>query len=181
MGYGETLTRIYLGLGSNVGDRQRNLRRGVRILKSGLHDARVSSVYESEPVGATQQSAFLNLVLSGKTHLSAEGLLSWVKHIERLAGRVETYRWGPRVLDIDILLFGAHLIREPNLTIPHAELLHRAFVLVPLCEIAPTETLPGGHSPCRAAEEPALAGQVVRRLGSLEGCEVGCGEACSAG
>jgi 2-amino-4-hydroxy-6-hydroxymethyldihydropteridine diphosphokinase len=96
----------------------------------------VSSIYETEPVGVTDQPLYLNLAIGTDTDLGPHELLAILKRIERDAGRTPTFHWGPRVLDIDILLFGQQVVRDQDLQIPHGEMVNRAFVLVPLAEIA---------------------------------------------
>jgi 2-amino-4-hydroxy-6-hydroxymethyldihydropteridine diphosphokinase len=97
----------------------------------------VSSLYETEPMGVVDQPPYLNLALAARTKLAPEELLARLKQIERDVGREPTFRWGPRVVDLDILLYGDLVVSRPHLTIPHAEMANRAFVLVPLAEIAP--------------------------------------------
>ena len=126
-----------LSLGSNLGNREGNLRAALQRLAAAVRVTSVSSVYESEPVGVTDQPAFLNLVVVAQANQSPGDLLSVVKEIERAVGRVPTFRWGPRVVDVDILVYGDQIIDLPNLVIPHAEMTNRAFVLVPLAEIRP--------------------------------------------
>jgi 2-amino-4-hydroxy-6-hydroxymethyldihydropteridine diphosphokinase len=132
----ETVT-AYLGLGSNLGDRQANLDRALDFLSQRLRVEKVSPVYDSEPVGNVEQPRFLNLVCQVTTNLSPEALLALVKGIENKLGR-----WGgasdtPRTIDIDILLYGDQVVKTPELVIPHPRMTKRAFVLVPLAEIAP--------------------------------------------
>jgi 2-amino-4-hydroxy-6-hydroxymethyldihydropteridine diphosphokinase len=159
------MTTTFLGLGSNLGDRQRNLRKAVGLLGDALDIVRVSSIYETDPVGVHYQPPFLNVVLQAETNLEPSALLATVKGIERDVGRVYTFRWGPRVLDVDILLYGDRTVDEPALVIPHPEMRSRAFVLVPLCEIAPQACLPDGEALCPPPE--ALSSQRVRMAGSL--------------
>lgn len=97
----------------------------------------VSSIYETDPVGPVEQPAFLNLAAAGETDLTPGHLLAGLKAIEQDVGRTPTIRWGPRVVDIDILLYGDRLVETADLSIPHREMTRRAFVLVPLAEIAP--------------------------------------------
>jgi 2-amino-4-hydroxy-6-hydroxymethyldihydropteridine diphosphokinase len=124
-------------MGSNQGDREANLRRGLDELRTHLTLRSVSSIYETEPVGVVDQPAFLNLAAGAETALEPAALLRLVKDIEREVGRRPSYRWGPRVLDIDILLYGDLTVDDAELVIPHREMTNRAFVLVPLAEIAP--------------------------------------------
>ncbi len=157
---------VYLGLGANLGDREANLCAArERLEASGVLIERCSSLYETEPWGVADQPRFLNAVCQGRTRLEPLALLAVVKRIERELGRELTVRYGPRPVDIDILLYGARLIATPELTVPHPHLRERAFVLVPLAEVAPTLRLPGdGHT---VRELLAALGTIcgVRRLG----------------
>jgi len=126
----------YLGLGSNLGDRQANLDRALALLSERLRLVKISSIYDSEPVGDIEQPRFLNLVCEASTLLPPEGLLTLAKGIEARMGRVGP-TGAPRIIDIDILFYGDQAIETPELTIPHPRLHQRAFVLVPLYEIAP--------------------------------------------
>lgn len=136
---------IYLGLGSNLGDRLANLRLGCRLMEiAGIGVTRASSLYETEPVGPPQPD-YLNAVCRVETDLAPEALLVVLKKIETEAGRVPGRRWGPRELDLDVLLYRDLTIESEDLTIPHRELLNRPFVLLPLLEIAPALTLPSGE------------------------------------
>lgn len=129
---------VYLGLGANLGDREANLMEAVRRLRSlGVKVEVCSSLYETEPIGYTDQSPFLNAACRAKTDLSPEQLLAAIKDIEREMGRVPSFLNAPRFIDIDILLYGDLVTNTPDLTIPHPRLAERAFVLVPLVEIAP--------------------------------------------
>ena len=123
------MTRVYLALGSNLGDRERQLAEARRLLeKHGVRILRESSVLETEPFGVTDQPAFLNQVLEVDWPGAPRGLLQVAKAVEREAGRRPTYRWGPRELDVDILLFGDERLDEPDLQIPHPGLLDRDFL-----------------------------------------------------
>jgi 2-amino-4-hydroxy-6-hydroxymethyldihydropteridine diphosphokinase len=126
----------YLGLGSNLGDRHGNLRRALEFLSQRLRVEKVSSVYDSEPVGNVEQPRFLNLVCQVNTTLPPEGLFALAKGIEAKLGRAGS-SGAPRPIDIDILFYGDQVINTPALVIPHPRLAERAFVLVPLAEIAP--------------------------------------------
>ena len=128
---------MYLGLGSNLGESRQNLSRAVELLSPRVNVERISSLYETEPVGYLDQPRFLNAVLRGTTFLSPEELLSKAKEIEMTLGRVPSFQNAPRPVDIDILLYGKLVIDTPELTIPHPRMEERAFVLVPLAEIAP--------------------------------------------
>jgi 2-amino-4-hydroxy-6-hydroxymethyldihydropteridine diphosphokinase len=133
------MERVFLGLGSNIGDRPANIERACRLLSTveGVRLVRISSLVETKPVGYEDQPDFINAVMEIETALAPRGLLTAIKEIERRMGRTPTVRFGPRIIDIDILLFGQRVIDEPNLTIPHPRMHERRFVLEPLAEIAP--------------------------------------------
>lgn len=144
---------VYLGLGSNLGSRCANLRAGVVALSSAVTVLAESSIYETPPWGVTDQPAFLNMALRGETGLSPHDLLHTLKQIERQLGRVPSVRYGPRLIDIDILFYDDLVLTSPELTIPHPTLHERAFVLVPLAEIAPDFVHPVLNQPVRALLE----------------------------
>lgn len=127
---------VYLGLGSNLGDRQANLDKALEFLSQRLRMGKISSIYDTEPLGESNQPRFLNLVCQAFTHLQPAGLLALAKGIERKLGRVSK-SGKPRTIDIDILLYGDQVIETPELVIPHPKMTERAFVLIPLDEIAP--------------------------------------------
>ncbi len=132
------MTVAYLGLGSNVGDRARNLAEARRLLaERGATVLRASRVRETEPYGVTDQPRFLNQVLEVWWDGRPRELLETTRSIEVAVGRRPTYRWGPREIDVDILLFGKEPVREPDLVIPHPGLRERPFVLEPLAELRP--------------------------------------------
>ena len=132
----------YLGLGSNLGEREEHLREGLRLLRNSLKLIRLSSIYETEPWGYTDQPPFLNLVCEMETDQMSHQVLEATKKVERRVGRSPTFRYGPRVLDIDLLLYGDQVISTASLTVPHPGMAERAFVLVPLAEIASTQVHP---------------------------------------
>jgi 2-amino-4-hydroxy-6-hydroxymethyldihydropteridine diphosphokinase len=140
------MTRAFIGLGSNVGDRLQCLRHAVRRLgeTAGVQVVDVSSVYETEPIGPADQPWFLNAVVAVDTSLSPIALWHRTQAIERGLDRATPYRWGPRTIDLDILLHGDKQVRTATLVIPHAELCHRAFVMIPLLELDPAIALPDG-------------------------------------
>lgn len=130
---------IFLGLGSNVGDRLRFLQKAAEAVSgfSATSVIRSSAVYETEPVGEKEQPDFLNAVLEIESELPPQELFSRLKEIEKDLGRTQTVRWGPREIDVDLLYYG-HLVMEgENLRIPHPEVARRRFVLGPLAELAP--------------------------------------------
>lgn len=128
------MTRVLLGLGSNLGDRWANLRDAIGSL-AGV--TAVSDVYETEPVGGPEQGPFLNMVVALDSDLDPRELLGVCQRLESAAGRVRDVRWGPRALDVDILWIDGVRVDEPDLQIPHPRLFVRRFVLAPLSEIAP--------------------------------------------
>jgi 2-amino-4-hydroxy-6-hydroxymethyldihydropteridine diphosphokinase len=133
------VTRAYLALGSNVGDREAHLQGAVSGLAAtpGIEVCAPSGVYETTPVGGPPQPDYLNAVVAIETTLSSRALLEVAKRLEREAGRVPGERWGPRSLDVDVLLVGDERVDEPDLVVPHPRLYERAFVLVPLADVAP--------------------------------------------
>jgi 2-amino-4-hydroxy-6-hydroxymethyldihydropteridine diphosphokinase len=157
---------VYLSLGSNLGERENNLRTAIKALSKEITLGSVSSLYETDPVGVLDQPYFLNLAVSGETSRPAEELLAAVKRIEDQAGRVPSFRWGPRVVDIDILLYDELTLETPELVIPHPEMNHRAFVLVPLAEIAPAIKPTGFRQTVRELRDE-LGDKGVRRFGAI--------------
>lgn len=135
-------TVAYLSLGSNIGDREANLRAAISRLSELGDVAAISSFYETEPMEVVDQPWFINCAVAIATGLSAEELLAGVLAIERSMGRERTQPKGPRNIDIDILLFGDAVIDSPALTVPHPGLANRPFVLAPLAEIAPDAVHP---------------------------------------
>jgi 2-amino-4-hydroxy-6-hydroxymethyldihydropteridine diphosphokinase len=127
---------VYLALGTNLGDRPANLQAAIAALPPAVTVMKRSPVYETQPWGVTDQPAFLNMVLSGKTCLDPLVLLARLKLLETRLGRQPSVRYGPRKIDIDLLFYDDMLLNSPELTIPHPGLHERAFVLVPLAELA---------------------------------------------
>ena len=131
-------TTVYLSLGSNIGDREKNLRKAIRALaEANLRVTRVSSFYETEPVDLREQPWFLNCVVEGETEVPALDLLRGLQGIERRMGSEKLVPKGPRLIDIDILVYGHDSIDLLELQVPHPRMLQRKFVLIPLAEIAP--------------------------------------------
>lgn len=130
---------VFIGLGSNIGKRERNVVDAIEMLskEDGIIVKKVSSLYETEPEGVEDQEWFINAVARVETSIVPLELLRALKNIESLMGRGKSIRWGPRKIDIDILLYGSLVINYPELIIPHPLMHRRAFVLVPLAEIAP--------------------------------------------
>ncbi|NLG51467.1 MAG: 2-amino-4-hydroxy-6-hydroxymethyldihydropteridine diphosphokinase [Chloroflexi bacterium] len=132
------MARVYLGLGSNLGDRQEHIQQALQALqRQGCVLCAVSPLYETEPWGVTDQPRFINAACIVETNLAPRPLLILLKDIEREMGRVPTVRYGPRPIDLDILLYDELRLDTPDLTIPHPGMLNRASVLVPLADIAP--------------------------------------------
>lgn len=161
--------RVLMSLGTNSGDRAANLEDALQALErvSGTEIVEVSAVYETEPVGKTDQPEFLNLAAEIKTELSPLELLEAVQGIEKKLGRLRTEKWGPRPIDIDLILWGLRTLNSERLTLPHPEFRKRAFVLAPLEEIAPDAVDPlTGLTIAQLAARPEAKGQ-VKRLGPL--------------
>ncbi|HEV7958379.1 MAG TPA: 2-amino-4-hydroxy-6-hydroxymethyldihydropteridine diphosphokinase [Acidimicrobiales bacterium] len=150
--------RAYLSLGTNIEDRYQHLASAIPVVVAS-DDYRVSHVYETEPVGGVPQDDFWNLVVELTTAASAYELLERARAAEEAAGRIREIRWGPRTLDVDVLLVGDEVIDDPELTVPHPRLFERAFVLIPLAELAPD-----------LVSQRQLASAVgrVRELGTLQ-------------
>ncbi len=129
--------QIYLGLGTNLGDRLENLQTAVELLPPDIYDIKFSPIYESLPWGYADQPTFLNQVIIGWTGLSPLDLLAHIKQIEQKMGRQMTFRYGPRLIDIDILAYDDLILDTPKLTIPHPQITKRSFVLVPLADLTP--------------------------------------------
>ena len=144
------MTRAFIGLGANLGERQATLRRALDLLTAepGVELGRVSTFRETEPVGYLDQPRFLNAVAEIDTELGAADLLALLLDVERRLGRVrgEGPRFGPRTIDLDLLLYGDETIRPPGLDVPHPRLHERRFALEPLAELEPDLVLPG-HGP----------------------------------
>ena len=135
---------VHIGLGSNLGDRRATLRAALKELGAadGVEVLRVSEFVETEPVGGPPQGRFLNAAATLRTALPPRALLGLLQEIEDRFGRERAVRWGPRTLDLDILLCGERVVAEHNLRVPHPRVHERRFVLGPLCEIAPDAVHP---------------------------------------
>ena len=128
---------VFLALGANLGDRMANLRAALQALPPEVQPAACSAVYETPPWGYVDQPAFLNQVIQAETTLEPQALLSFLKDVEQTLGRQPNFRNGPRLIDLDILLYDDLVLNTSHLIIPHPRLAERAFVLAPLAEIAP--------------------------------------------
>ena len=131
------MIRVFLGIGTNLGDRERNLQAALAILSQKMVILKESSIYQTAPWGYLDQPAFLNQAIEAQTDLSPLNLLGFLKDTEKALGRQANFRYGPRLIDLDILFYGNRIIQTPRLQIPHPRIAQRAFVLVPLAEIAP--------------------------------------------
>jgi 2-amino-4-hydroxy-6-hydroxymethyldihydropteridine diphosphokinase len=136
--------RAYVGLGSNLGDRESTIRRAVALLDEapGVDVLAVSTLRETEPWGPVEQPAYLNGAVELETGLGPRELLDVLLEVERSLGRVRAERWGPRTIDLDLLLHGDAVVDEPGLTLPHPHLHERRFALEPLAELAPDAVVP---------------------------------------
>ncbi|MBA3764302.1 MAG: 2-amino-4-hydroxy-6-hydroxymethyldihydropteridine diphosphokinase [Actinobacteria bacterium] len=152
----------YLGLGSNLGDRLDSLQRAVDLLgdEAGITLTRCSRVWETDPVGGPPQPDFLNVVVRAQVDLLPLDLLAACQRVEAALGRVREVRWGPRTVDIDVLLIADRAIDEPELVVPHPRLHERAFVLMPLLELEPDPVLPDGTRLVDVRLGPDAAGGV---------------------
>jgi 2-amino-4-hydroxy-6-hydroxymethyldihydropteridine diphosphokinase len=159
---------VYLGLGSNLGDREQNVARAIDLLSHRVKVVEISSHYVTEPVHHSDQPLFLNTVCRVRTSLAPEDLLGLAKRIEASMGRKPSFVNGPRPIDIDILFYGDKVVNIPRLVIPHPRVQERAFVLVPLVEIAPNLVHPVSGQ---------TVTQMVSRLKNLKGVRKWTGEA----
>ena len=159
--------RVYLGLGSNLGDRWAHLQEAVHRLGRQVSIDLLSGLYETPPMGPQDQPWYLNAACAGTTGLDPRGLLAFVKGIEVDMGRTPTVRWGPRIIDIDLLFYGECVLRSPELVIPHPGIPDRAFVLAPLMDIAPELIHPGLKEPVSALWQRLSGGRSdLRRVAS---------------
>ena len=157
-------TAVYLSLGSNIGERAENLHTAIDRLRAFGEVVAVSSFYETEPVECTAQAWFLNCAIALDTEKTPQQLIAGILDIEQQLGRRRERQKGPRIIDIDILLFGDSLIEEPGLTIPHPSIQERGFVLEPLAEIAPEVRHPVFQRTIRELRDRLPPGPAVRWL-----------------
>jgi 2-amino-4-hydroxy-6-hydroxymethyldihydropteridine diphosphokinase len=158
---------VYIGIGTNTGNRQRNIVEALKLLAKACRINKVSSLYETEPEGYEDQPYFLNCVIEVETDASAFKLLKSLKDIEKRLGREESFRNAPRPIDLDILFYGDQVITEPGLEVPHPRLVERAFVLVPLGEIAPDLVHPVLHKMVRDLLGELKSTKIVRKWGEI--------------
>ena len=165
------MTLAFIGLGANLGDAEATLRdaAGALCALPGSRPAGLSSLYRSAPVGPAGQDDYLNAVAALETSLAPHELLAALQAIENTHGRVRELRWGPRTLDLDLLLYGTDRIATDNLTVPHPELVRRNFVVIPLLEILPAAILPDGTRLDSLAAARDHTGLDVFRSGSAWG------------
>lgn len=161
-----TTHKVFLSLGTNLGDREANLDRALLLLSEKITICRRSSLYETEPVGFREQPWFFNLVAEGNTALSPEELLSFTQSVEHRMKRVKTMVNGPRIIDVDLLLYDDAHIQTDHLVLPHPRMLERSFVMTPLLEVAPDLVVSG-----QTVREymKTFAGEKVRRRSSNHG------------
>jgi len=145
--------RAFLALGSNVGDRRAILREAVAAVYEVVA---VSPVYETEPVGGPEQGPFYNIVIELETDRSPRQLLELCHELERAAGRTREVRWGPRTLDVDVLLVGDLVVDDDDLVVPHPRMTRRNFVMMPLVDLAPDLTVSGYDPACAVGEVRAI-------------------------
>jgi len=155
----------FLSLGSNLGKREENIKRALDLLRrdEDIKIVKTSSLYETEPVGSKAQGWFLNQVIKIETNLLPQNLLKVIKKVEKEVGRVRGKKWGARIIDIDIILYGGKNLATKELTIPHPQLRRRKFVLIPLVEIAPRVTWLKGETACNLIKTLS-GGEEVRKI-----------------
>jgi 2-amino-4-hydroxy-6-hydroxymethyldihydropteridine diphosphokinase len=160
------MTTVYIGLGSNVGDRIEHLRYALSHLqnKKGLKILRTSALYQTAPLGYEDQEWFVNAVVEGETSLAPLQLLELLQSIETKMGRDTPFRWGPRNIDLDLLIFGKRIVDEPDLTVPHPLADQRRFVMEPLAELAPEGMHPTRHKTFQEILEELGAAQEIKKM-----------------
>ena len=158
------MSAVGIALGSNIGDKAANIARAVALLKEGgtLTHVRMSSLYKTPPWGVTEQDWFVNACLTARTRLAPLDLLARLQAVETTMGRVRVQRWGPRLIDLDILYYGDVVLNTPELTLPHPEMHNRGFVMIPLAELRPGLLVGGVRAQDLAAR---FAGDGVERMG----------------
>ena len=159
---------VFIALGSNIGDRMRALKEAIDLLPPDIMPTSFSKVYETPPWGYEDQSSFLNQVIKTQTHLSPCEVLKRLKEIERELGRQPIFRYGPRLIDLDILFYDEMEYKSEKLTIPHPEIANRAFVLVPLMEIAPNYIHPVTHKKIIDMAAQIETGSIIEFRGENE-------------
>ncbi|WP_338752576.1 2-amino-4-hydroxy-6-hydroxymethyldihydropteridine diphosphokinase [Bacillus sp. FJAT-52991] len=166
--------KAYLSLGTNLGDRIENLQAALTSLRNEEHITieRLSSIYETDPVGYTEQASFLNMAIKIRTSLSAEELLEKCLSIESQLGRIREIKWGPRTIDLDILLYNQDNIESEKLIVPHPRMHERAFVLIPLLEIDSTICFPGTRMTLEELSDSIQGKEGVQLWRQINGVDV---------
>ncbi|MEI7812691.1 MAG: 2-amino-4-hydroxy-6-hydroxymethyldihydropteridine diphosphokinase [Ignavibacteria bacterium] len=156
---------IYLGLGSNKGDRLHYMKMAVDEISADkiTRAVAISSVYETEPYGCKDQNYFLNAVIRICSSREPEELYTWIKGLEKKIGRTDGPRWGPREIDIDLLFFGSKIFSDEKLTVPHKEVLLRDFVLLPLLELSPEFIHPGINKKIKEIDTSRLEKLIIKK------------------
>ena len=164
------MNKVYLSLGTNIGNREQNLKTAVQHLreKENVSVIDISSIYDTAPVGYVDQPSFLNIVLYIETSYSALDMLKVCQSVENALGRVREIRWGPRIIDLDILLFNNDNIEVENLIVPHPRMYERAFVLVPLLEIAQGNETPHLQMAKSSLESMDLTSEGITKWKSID-------------
>lgn len=162
------MARVFLSLGSNIGDKLEYLKKALILLgKAGVRVRKVSSVYQSAPADFLNQPDFLNIVVEVATKLRPEHLLKTIHQVEEQLDRKREIDKGPRTIDIDILLYNRDRISQPKLTIPHPKMKERSFVLIPLLEIAPRAKFPSGKLIGKSVKVSSLENAKIQKVGTL--------------
>ena len=156
--YNPTMHKVFLALGSNVGDKKTNIQKAIELLGDHIHNISVAKLYETKPMYVENQEMFLNTALAGQTSLSPEALLTVVKKLEKEIGRKERFRNGPREIDIDILFYDDLIFQNENLQIPHPRIQERDFVLKPLMDLNPNFMHPVLKKPVKDLSQNKLSG-----------------------
>jgi 2-amino-4-hydroxy-6-hydroxymethyldihydropteridine diphosphokinase len=160
------MTTVYLALGSNVGDSRQEIARAIALLGTKLQRLQTAPLYTSKAVGYTDQPDFVNTAIKADTDMTPRELLTFVKQVEKKVGRVARFRWGPREIDIDIILYGEVIHETPTLTLPHLSFRERDFVLRPLCDLNPEALDPVTNQTVQQLADDLSASQasILRRL-----------------
>ena len=159
------MAKAYLCLGSNLGDRNKNISKALQLLEqAGVKTLKKSAMYETEPVGFKLQPLFYNICIESETTLEPAALLKLLQETEVKTGRKKSVKWGPRIIDIDILFYDNIILYTPDLVIPHAEIQNRKFVLAPLAEIAGTLVHPGFNLTIQEMLDKGNFEEKIRRL-----------------
>lgn len=161
------MTHSFIGIGSNLGNKEENIRKAVELIKKKCKILKKSSLYETEPIGFKKQDWFLNSVVEIETGLKPIELLEFLQSIEKNLKRAKTIKYGPRIIDLDILFYGNEILKEKNLVVPHPRLHERLFVLEPLKEIAPRFVHPVLKKKIDELHSGFKKEQIVRRLKNL--------------